>query len=43
MKSLYSLEQSQADEIGTVRIVINAPQDEDWQEVGEEVDFEVEL
>ena len=40
---IYPLEQSQANEIETVRIVISAPQDEDWQEVGEEIDFEVEL
>ncbi len=40
---IYLLEQSQAEEIETVRIVISAPQDEDWQEVGEEIDFEVEL
>ncbi|ACB83966.1 hypothetical protein [Natranaerobius thermophilus] len=40
---IYPLEQSQAEEVETVRIVIGAPQDEDWQEVGEEVDFEVEL
>jgi len=40
---IYPLEQSQADEIETVRIIISAPQDEDWQRIGEEVDFQVEL
>lgn len=40
---IYPLEQSQAEEIETVRIVISAPQDEDWQEVGEEVDIEIKL
>jgi len=40
---IYPLERSQAEEIETVRIVISAPQDENWQEVGEEVDVEVEL
>jgi len=40
---IYPLEQSQADEIETVRIIISAPQDEDWQRIGEEIDFQVEL
>jgi uncharacterized lipoprotein len=39
----FILENSNAEDIEWVRILINAPHDADWNDVGEELDFQVEL
>jgi hypothetical protein len=39
----FILEKSKAEDIEWVRVIINAPLDEDWNNVGEKLDFRVEL
>ncbi|WP_158738661.1 hypothetical protein [Alteribacillus sp. YIM 98480] len=39
----YILENSNAEDVESVRMVWTAPQNEDWEEIGEEVDIEVKL
>ncbi|GAE30000.1 hypothetical protein [Halalkalibacter hemicellulosilyticus] len=39
----FILENSTADEIETVRIIINAPHNEEWEDVGDKIDFTVEF
>lgn len=40
---IYLLEQSKANEVGSVRIIIDSPMDENWNEIGDEIDIEVDL
>ena len=40
---IYLLEQSKANEVGSVRIIIGSPMDENWNEIGDEIDIEVDL
>ncbi|MCK0470375.1 hypothetical protein [Halalkalibacter sp. APA_J-10(15)] len=39
----FILENSTADEIETVRIIINAPHNEEWEDTGDKIDFTVEF
>ncbi|WP_188208095.1 DUF4352 domain-containing protein [Alkalibacillus aidingensis] len=39
----YVLENSSAEDVENVRLVFSAPHDEDWEDVGEKVDMEIDL
>lgn len=40
---VYIMESSKADEVSEVRIIINGPQNENYNEIGDEIDITVEL
>ncbi|WP_163970217.1 hypothetical protein [Oceanobacillus halotolerans] len=41
--SHYILENSKAEDVESIRLIFSAPSNEDWEDVGEEIDIEIDL
>lgn len=41
--SYYILKNSKAEDVESIRLIFSAPQDTDWENVGEEIDIEIDL
>ncbi|MBP1969130.1 hypothetical protein J2Z83_001233 [Virgibacillus natechei] len=41
--SFYILENSKAEDIESIRLIFSGASNEDWEDIGEEIDIEIEL